>query len=361
MESNHDAPPHARDPRLAVVSEEPLNAETMLARHTGVITPNAAFYIRNHFAVPDCEISEWRLTIAGAVETPVELTYEELRALPSRTLQVTLECAGNGRVAMRPQAEGEPWGYGAVSTAEWTGVSLRTVLEQAGLSPEAHEIVVEGADRGYVAAEDGVIPFARGLPLDRAIHPDTLLAYSMNGDVLPPEHGFPVRLVVPGWYGMAAVKWVTRIEAIAHSFSGFYQVERYIMAHPDQGETESTPLTKIATRSLITTPEDGATLPRGRHALRGLAWSGFAPVSHVEVSVDGGATWSPATWTSEPARYAWRAWEYGWRAERSWRGVAYSVGRPTRRGTRSPLNRCGTASATPTTPFRPFMSPSCDR
>ena len=122
MDSDHDAPQHARDPRLAIVSEAPLNAETMLARHMGVITPNAAFYVRNHFAVPDCEIAEWRLTIAGAVETPVELTYEELRALPSRTLQVTLECAGNGRVAMRPQAEGEPWGYGAASTAEWTGV-----------------------------------------------------------------------------------------------------------------------------------------------------------------------------------------------------------------------------------------------
>jgi len=315
MDSDHDAPPHTRDPRLAIVSEAPLNAETLLTRHMGVITPNAAFYVRNHFAVPDCEIAEWRLTIAGAVETPVELTYEELRALPSRTLQVTLECAGNGRVAMRPQAEGEPWGYGAASTAEWTGVSLRTVLEQAGLSPEAHEIVVEGADRGYVAAEDGVIPFARGLPLDQAMQPDTLLAYAMNGEPLPPEHGFPVRLVVPGWYGMAAVKWVARIEAIAHSFSGFYQVERYTMAHPEQGETGSMPLTKIAIRSLITTPEDGATLPRGRHALRGLAWSGFAPVSHVEVSMDGGATWNPAMWTSEPARYTWRSWEYGWRAE----------------------------------------------
>jgi DMSO/TMAO reductase YedYZ molybdopterin-dependent catalytic subunit len=217
---------------------------------------------------------------------------------------------------MRPQAEGEPWGYGAASTAEWTGVSLRTVLQQAGLAPAAREIVVEGADRGYVAAEDGVIPFARSLPLDRAMHSDTLLAYSMNGEVLPPEHGFPVRLVVPGWYGMAAVKWVARIEAIAHSFRGFYQVERYTMAHPEQGETESTPLTKIAMRSLITMPEDGDTLLRGRHTLRGLAWSGFAPVSQVEVSVDGGVTWSPATWTSDPARYAWRSWEYGWRAQR---------------------------------------------
>jgi DMSO/TMAO reductase YedYZ molybdopterin-dependent catalytic subunit len=315
MKSDRDAPQHTRDPRLAVVSETPFNAETLLTRHMGVITPNVAFYIRNHFPVPNCVIAEWRLTIAGAVETPVKLTYEELRALPSRTLQVTLECAGNGRVALRPQAEGEPWGYGAASTAEWTGVPLRTLLELARVSPTTREVVIEGADRGYVAAADEVIPFARGLPLDQALHPDTLLAYAMNGEVLPPEHGFPLRLIVPGWYGMAAVKWVARIDATAHSFRGFYQVERYIMAHPEQGETESTPLMQIATRSLITTPEDGVTLPRGRHTLRGLAWSGFAPVSHVEVSVDGGATWSPATWTSEPVRYAWRSWEYDWRAE----------------------------------------------
>lgn len=309
------APSSARDPRLVVVSEAPLNAETMLAQHAGVVTPNAAFYVRNHFPVPDCTAAEWRLAVAGEVETPVELTYEELRALPSRTLLVTLECAGNGRAAMWPRAEGEPWQYGAVSTAEWTGVPLRTVLEATGLSPAAREIVVEGADRGYVAAANEVIPFARSLPLEQALHPDTLLAYAMNGEPLPPEHGFPVRLVVPGWYGVAAVKWVMHIEAIAHRFRGFYQVDRYIMAHPGRGESDVTPLTRIAVRSLITAPADGATLPRGRHVLRGLAWSDAAPVRRVEVSVDDGATWEPATWTSEPARYAWRTWESVWHAE----------------------------------------------
>lgn len=303
-----------RDPRLVIVSEEPLNAETLLAQHTGVITPNAAFYVRNHFSVPDCTASEWRLTVSGEVKRPMELAYEELRTLPSRTLMVTLECAGNGRAAMRPRAEGEQWQYGAVSTAAWTGVPLSAVLEAAGLSPVAHEIVVEGADRGYVAAANGVIPFARSLPLEQALHPDMLLAYAMNGKPLPPEHGFPVRLVVPGWYGVAAVKWVRRIEAVAYSFRGFFQVDRYIMAHPQRGESDVTPLARIAVRSLITTPVDGDVLPRGHHVLRGLAWSGAAPVRLVEVSVDGGATWEPATWTSEPARYAWRAWEHIWQA-----------------------------------------------
>ncbi len=306
----------AHDPRLAAVSEVPFNAETLLARHVGVVTPNAAFYVRNHFAVPTCVAAEWRLAVTGEVAAPVELTYEELCALPSRTLRVTLECAGNGRAAMRPRAEGEQWGYGAASTAEWTGVPLRTVLKAAGMSPEAREIVVEGADHGYVAAADGVIPFARCLPREQALHPDTLLAYVMNGEPLPPEHGFPVRLVVPGWYGVAAVKWVVRIAAIAQRFRGFYQVERYILVHPEGGASGATPLTRIAVRSVITTPEAGATLARGRHVLRGLAWSGMAPVRRVEVSVDGGARWWLADWTSEPSRYAWRSWQYVWHPER---------------------------------------------
>jgi DMSO/TMAO reductase YedYZ molybdopterin-dependent catalytic subunit len=307
----------ADDSRLLVISEAPFNAETTLPRHMGAITPNAAFYVRNHFSVPEVAAAEWRLAITGALETPVELTYEDLRALPSRTLLVTLECAGNGRVAMQPQVEGEPWGFGAVSAAEWTGVPLRNVLAFVGLSPATREIVVVGADRGYVAAADEVIPFARSLPLDQALHPDTLLAYAMNGEPLPPEHGFPVRLIVPGWYGMAAVKWVERIEAIAHSFHGFYQVERYIMARPEYGETDTTPLTKIAMRSLIMAPADGAASPRGSQIIRGLAWSGGAPVSRVEVSVNGGVTWETVAWTSEPTRYAWRSWEYEWRAEGS--------------------------------------------
>jgi DMSO/TMAO reductase YedYZ molybdopterin-dependent catalytic subunit len=193
-------------------------------------------------------------------------------------------------------------------------VTLATVLAAAGLTPKAREIVVEGADRGYVAKAGDTIAFARSLGLETALHPDTLLAYAMNGEPLSAAHGFPVRLIVPGWYGMASVKWVRRIEAIGGTFDGFYQTRQYVMDKPDSGESAGTPLTTMRTRSLITAPTVGARLRRGRYCVRGLAWSGSAPVTCVEVSVDGGTSWEPAEFASGPERYAWRRWEFLWEA-----------------------------------------------
>ncbi len=303
------------DPRLVVVSREPFNAETALAENIGLLTPNALFYVRGHFPIPQLNAADWRLAVGGEVERPLELSYDDLRALPSRSLLVTLECAGNGRIGLQPQAEGEPWGYGAVSTAEWTGVPLAAVLELAGVRATARELVVEGADGGQVAAAGGAITYMRSMSVDVATHPDTLLAYAMNGEPLPAAHGFPLRLVVPGWYGMAAVKWVTRITAGAQPFEGFYQVDRYVMTHPERGETAKEPLAAMRVRSLVTWPDDGASLPVGQHTIRGLAWSGAAPIERVEVSVDGGATWQEAQFASAQERYAWRRWEYRWRAD----------------------------------------------
>ena len=304
----------AIDPRLVVVTQEPFNAEAPLAEQIGLLTPTPLHYVRTHFGTPHLSAQDWRLALDGEVVRPYHLSYDELRALPSRSLLVTLECAGNGRSGLHPPAEGEPWQYGAVSTAEWTGVPLVTLLEAAGLTSRAREIVIEGADRGTVATRKDAIPFARSLPLEAALHPDTLLAYAMNGEPLTAAHGFPARLIVPGWYGMAAVEWVTRIAALAAPFAGYYQTERYIMAHPERGETTREPLTTIRVRSLIITPAAGAVLPRGTHRLRGLAWSGEAPVTRVEVSVDGGDNWEPAELASPVERYAWRRWEYTWQA-----------------------------------------------
>jgi DMSO/TMAO reductase YedYZ molybdopterin-dependent catalytic subunit len=303
----------AVDPRLVVVKRDPFNAETPLAQQTGLITPIPLFYVRSNFAVPRLDAAHWRLSVEGEVARPHHLSYAELRALPTRSLLVTLECAGNDRSTLSPPTEGEPWQYGAVGTAEWTGVPLAAVLEAAGLADRTREILVEGADRGTVATRRGTIPFARSLPLDKALHPDTLLAYAMNGELLTAQHGFPVRLIVPGWYGMASVKWVTRVAAVAEPFDGFFQTERYILSRPDQEEA-STPVSVMRVRSLILSPLADAALPVGRHRVRGLAWSGAALVQRVEVSADDGASWEPAEFASRAERYAWRRWEYTWEA-----------------------------------------------
>ena len=302
------------DPRLVMVTREPLNAETPMAEQVGVITPTPLFYARNHFSIPTLNADEWRLALDGEVARPGQLTYGELRGLPSRTLLATLECAGNGRAGLEPQAEGEPWGYGAASTAEWTGVALATVLERAGLQASATQVVIEGADEGHVAAAGRTVRYRRSLSPEQARHPDTLLVYAMNGELLRAEHGYPIRLLVAGWYGMASVKWVTRISATREPFRGFYQVDRYVMAHPERGEATTTPLETMRVRSIITAPGAGATLSPGVQRLQGLAWSGAAPIARVEVSVDGGRQWEPARLTSAAERYAWRRWEYQWQA-----------------------------------------------
>ncbi|MGO8950254.1 MAG: sulfite oxidase [Ktedonobacterales bacterium] len=303
------------DSSLIVVTPEPFNAETRLESQVGMLTPARAFYVRNHFHMPTIDRADWRLTLDGEVGRRRELTYDELRALPRRSIVVTLECAGNGRTGLHPPAEGEPFGYGVASTAEWTGVPLHTVLETAGLRPRTREVLFVGADGGPNPEAGGVsMTFERSLPVERALHPDTLLAYAMNGEELPAAHGFPLRLMVPGWYGMASVKWLARISALAAPFAGFYQRERYVMTHPERGKTTERPLTTIPPRSQLVAPSEGATLPRGTHWLHGLAWSGEAPVERVEVSADDGQTWQAADWTSEPMRYAWRSWAYRWEA-----------------------------------------------
>ncbi len=301
-------------PELLVVREEPRNAETPLTEQVGTITPNRLFYIRSHYTAPKLGAEEWRLRVEGEVRRPRQLTFADLLDLPTRSLIVTTECAGNGRFAMSPKAAGEQWQYGAVSTAEWTGAPLHLVLAQAGLGDRVKEILFEGADRGAEEKSEPVTAFERSLPLGTALHPDTLLAYRMNGEPLPVDHGFPVRLIVPGWYGVASVKWLTRIEALTKPFSGYYQTERYVMVHPERGDATPTPLTAARVRSVITTPKPDAVLPRGSHIVRGMAWSGAAPIARVEVSTDGGATWKPAERLDEALPYAWRRWQFTWEA-----------------------------------------------
>jgi DMSO/TMAO reductase YedYZ molybdopterin-dependent catalytic subunit len=211
----------AIDAGLVVRRAHPLNCETPLIALTGdLVMPNARFYVRNHFAVPDLEPASWRLHLGGLVDRPLSFSLAQLRAMPSASAVVTLECAGNGRAGLKPPAPGEQWGNGAVSTAEWTGVPLTEVLDRAGVQATAREVRFRGADRGQVDGHSGHVHFERSLPVNLLGQAGALLAYAMNGEELPAQHGYPLRLVVPGWYAVASVKWLTEIELIAQPFRG---------------------------------------------------------------------------------------------------------------------------------------------
>src|SRR5262245_10782974 len=200
-----------------IVTAVPENSETPLERVGGWVTPTRLFFVRSHFEIPAVDVATWRLRVGGCVERPRDWTFDELAALPQRTVFSTVECAGNGRSFLTPHVHGVQWGAGAVGHAEWTGVPLHLVLDEAGLEPGATELLFEGLDGGREADHPDPLTFARSLPRAKALHRDTLLATRMNGEPLEPAHGFPVRLIVPGWYGVASVKWLARIDAIDHA------------------------------------------------------------------------------------------------------------------------------------------------
>jgi DMSO/TMAO reductase YedYZ molybdopterin-dependent catalytic subunit len=208
---------------LVVHEAESLNCETRPADLGGPVTPTARFFRRSHFPIPALDRSAWRLAVGGLVHRPLRLSLPELTALPAQTMAVTLECAGNGRARFRPPTPGVQWGEGAVGTAEWTGVRLTDVLDRAGVRPGAREIIFSGADQGPVDDAPGQIRFERSLTVRDALESGALLAYAMNGQPLPVRHGYPLRLVVPGWYGAASVKWLTDIRAAAGRFDGYFQ------------------------------------------------------------------------------------------------------------------------------------------
>lgn len=283
-----------------VVTREPFNAETRLDLHDGPLTPAGAHYVRSHFPFPAPPAA---ISVAGAVRTRRSISVDELRGLASRTLTVTLECAGNGRSFLEPPAPGEQWGLGAVSTATWTGVPLRAVLEPSGLSAAVVEILFRGADIGAAAGASGTIAFERSLPLERALADDVLVAYAMNGTDIPPEHGAPARLVVPRWYGMASVKWLSEIVALEQPFRGFYQADRYVIGDE--------PLSAMRPRAVIVAPLRDVRAGAATE-IRGYAWSGHGPATRVEISTDGGTSWHDAMLGPDQGPAAWRAFRSEW-------------------------------------------------
>lgn len=291
---------------LHVVREHPLCAETPAAQLPQPLTPAPSVYVRSNFDTPVFDAAH-RITVGGAVDSPLSFPLSDLEAMRQHAVVMTLECAGNGRLGMNPVPPGEPWGFGAVSTTVWSGVPLHMILERAGVRDDAVEVLASAADHGPRDDANGEgapadVRFQRSMPLHVAMHPDTLVATHMAGAPLTEAHGAPVRLIVPGWYGMASVKWLASLEVITTPFTGYFQRRRYVYDTGDAIE----PVTTARVKSIITTPTDGSS--NGREiVVRGWAWSGAGVVTRVEVGVNTGSgeSWRDAELGTAASRYAW--------------------------------------------------------
>ncbi len=279
-------------------------------------TPTAQFFIRNHFPVPAIDAATWKLRVEGAVQGALSLSLAELRAMPSVTVGAVIECSGNGRAFMAGNPQSIQWELGGVGCASFTGVPLRDVLARAGINASAIDVVFEGADHGPEAklptAAD--IHFARSVPLAVAMRPDVVLAFEMNGEPLDAAHGAPIRAVVPGWYGVTSVKWLSRIIVTTRPFTGFFQSAEYTYWDASNGASpERVPVTTLEVKSQIARPSIGEELPAGvEYCVSGAAWTSNASIVSVDVSTDDGRTWTPAMLGDEPDQHVWRLWEHRW-------------------------------------------------
>jgi DMSO/TMAO reductase YedYZ molybdopterin-dependent catalytic subunit len=298
-----------------VRSENPLNLEMPFSTLDSFITPTKSFYVRNHFPIPAIDRDAWWLHVEGEVEKAFAINYEQLMTFESVTAPVTLECAGNNRSFLEPKVKGVQWDLGAVSTAEWTGVRLSTLLDRASPKANACEVILEGADCGMLEdpkSPPGELTFARSIPLEKARR-DVLLAYKMNGEDLPPEHGFPVRAIVPGWYAMASVKWLQRIIVTDRPFTGYYQTIDYAYWEKRDDIAELKPLTEMQVKAEIARPAEDEIVPaKSSVCVNGGAWACDADISKVELSTDGGATWCDTKLLGQSKPNAWRFWEFDW-------------------------------------------------
>ena len=301
---------------LIIRQKDPNNLEMPFDQLGEFITPAELFYIRSHFPTPLLDPVVHRLAIAGAVRSELRLSYAELRAMPSRTCIATLECAGNSRVFLVPPAPGAQWELGAVGNAEWTGVPLSMLLESAGLGDDVCEIVLEGADRGIPKEEPkplGPISYVRSIPRALAMEPDVLIAYQMNGRDLTPDHGYPLRAIVPGLYGMASVKWLTNIVAATQPFQGYWQTSAYAYWDDSAGAPIRRPLAEMKLKSQIARPRVYERLqPDQPYPIFGAAWAGGTDVTEIWISLDGGASWVRGDFLDPINRHAWRRWKYDW-------------------------------------------------
>lgn len=299
--------------KLLIRSVRPPDFETPVALLDSYITPIEHFYVRSHLPVPaQLDAATWTLKVGGEVNSPVSLSLDEIKKLPAVTITMTLECAGNGRAFFDPSVAGIQWEKGAVGTARFTGARMADVLKRVGVKTTARNVEMHAADRPL-----GTMPaFVRQVPMAKAMHPDTLLAYDMNGQPIPAVHGFPLRAIIPGWEGAYSIKWLTTLNVLdkdSDSFwvaTGYRYPTRRVAPGAAVDAKDMAPLIGLAVKSLITKPGAGASFPAGKVAVGGFAWAGENDVTRVDVSTDNGATWQAARLTGEQAKYAWRRFEY---------------------------------------------------
>jgi DMSO/TMAO reductase YedYZ molybdopterin-dependent catalytic subunit len=302
--------------KLIIRSVRPPDFETPVSLLNSFITPNDTFYVRSHIPIPQIDAATWTLKIGGEVNSPIALSLDEIRKLPAVTITNTLECAGNGRAFFQPAVAGIQWEKGAVGNARFTGARMSDVLKKAGVKTSGVNVEMHAADR-----PPGTMPaFVRQVPMAKAMHPDTVIAYEMNGQPIPLVHGAPLRAIVPGWEGAYSIKWLNALNVLAKDSDSFWVATgyRYPTRRVAPGAAvdakDMAPLTGLIVKSLITTPANGAPQAVGKIMVGGFAWAGEDDIKAVDISIDNGATWRPARLTGEQARYAWRRFEFEFNA-----------------------------------------------
>lgn len=307
---------------LYELSSRPMNYESARDTFTTRITPLERFYIRNHFDAPTGDpaswATSWKLDIKGLVGKPRTLTLADLDKMKQTTVEAVLQCAGNGRGLFAPHVAGVQWRWGAMGNAEWTGVRLADLLSAAGVAKDAKHVHLQGMEKPTLEQTPA---FIRGIPLEKAMHPDTLIALRMNGQPLSPLHGFPARLIVPGWVADDWTKWITRLELSADEPKGFWYetAYRFPIKPGKPGEAvppdQTRPMSKLVVKSLIGSISPGDVVAPGTHELIGVAFSGEAQIKKVDVTLDGGATWQPAKLDAHDSKYGFRLFHYTWNAK----------------------------------------------
>lgn len=313
-------------PFLITKNLDPENQETPIHFVDKWQTPIPYFFRRNHFTYPLFTPFNFWIHISGQVTKQRSFHYYDILSLPTKSLLVPLECAGNKRSHFHPNVYGEQWEEGAISQGKWTGVSLKDLIQLVGLSPNAKEIVFEGADFGKQPGITDTIPFERSLPIEKALHPDTILAFQYNDKPLTFKHGYPFRLIVPNWYAMASVKWLKNIKVVDRDFKGHFQTNDYVYYPHENNNNDSTPVTTINVNSIIQKPLHLSILKRGTHEIKGIAWTGKGIITELQLSFDKGNTWVAATLNQQQPQhsYAWSRWSYHWKVDKKGEYTIYA-------------------------------------